>query len=226
MTRNGFHPDAIDRNIAPGSNDPAITPVGTVWHIAVSMSDSIRSGFTDGRGIESHFYVRLDGKFEQYRSIWFEADAQAKGNSFTYDGKLCGFVSLEFEGLAAGKYTDAQVETGLMITEWVHSKSAFPRRLCPAWNLPGIGYHRLFDQWNPNSHSCPGDDRVLQFHKEILPKFINGGRTAMPTTKVGQVRHDLIARCNKALLDIPAKRVFARARIQATKLVAKTIPKS
>lgn len=169
----GFLPGAIAKPIAPGANDPTIKPVGLVLHTAVSKSSSLFDFFrTKSGGIESHFYVRSDGVIEQYRSIFREADAQLDGNSFTLDGKLCGFVSVETEGLASDLWTDAQLAAIKKIAFWVHSQSAFPWRVCPAWNSPGIGYHTMWgspSHWTPVAKSCPGPKRILQFRSVIVP---------------------------------------------------------
>lgn len=184
----GFMPGAIVKNIRPGSNDPAITPCGVIGHIAVSRSDSLHGLFTDDGGIESHFYIRTDGTIEQYRSIYYEADAQAAGNSFIRDGKRVGFVSVETEGMGPGTWTAAQIASFQQIVVWVHSESPFPLRKCPAWNEPGVGYHRLFREWNPNSHSCPGDARVKQFEDVIVPWLDAGASTTTEEDQMADMR--------------------------------------
>lgn len=175
----GFMPGAIVENIVPGDNDPAIIPCGVLEHIAVSNSDDIRPIFTDGRGIESHFYVRFDGTIIQYRSIFFEADANFSGNSFSLGGKLVGFISVEHEGgfpNGQGVLTPQQLASFKAIVLWVKSQADFPLRVCPAWNAPGVGYHSLFKEWNPNGHTCPGPDRIKQFRSAIVPWLARGGK--------------------------------------------------
>lgn len=165
----GFMPGAVHEPIPAGDNDPEIDPVGVILHVAVSKSTDIRGVFTDGRGIESHFYVTFEGTIIQYRSIYREADAQFDGNSFTHAGKLAGFVSVETAGMGPGKWTAAQLASIRRIIAWVHSQRPFPLRVCPAWNAPGVGYHSLFDQWNHNAHSCPGVNRIRQFRSALVP---------------------------------------------------------
>lgn len=166
----GYMPGAIPERIAPGPNDPPIIPCGVIGHVAVSKANDLH-GYFDGPsgGIESHFYVTFAGVIRQYRSIFYEADAQASGNSFFIHGRRHGFVSVEFEGMGPGKWTAAQLDAFKRIIAWVHSEQPFPLSTAPSWNSPGCGYHRLFRQWNPNSHSCPGDERVKQYHGIIEP---------------------------------------------------------
>jgi hypothetical protein len=169
----GFMPGAIVKNIPPGSNDPAIVPCGVIQHIAVTDADTLLPGFTDGRGIESHFYVRKDGTIEQYRSIFFEADAQFAGNSFFLGGRRVGFISVEHQGgvgadLGVGM-PKAQLDAFHRIILWVRAQADFPLRKCPAWNAPGVGYHALFTEWNTDHHSCPGAARIAQFEKVTVP---------------------------------------------------------
>lgn len=125
MTK-GIMPGAIRKIIPPGDNDPVIIPCGVITHIAVSMSDSLYDYFAHrSGGIESHFYVRLDGTIEQYRNIFREADAQYKGNSFIRNGKRFGFVSIETEGMGGGKWTIAQLESIKSIILFVRSEHFF-----------------------------------------------------------------------------------------------------
>jgi hypothetical protein len=177
-TRHGFMPGAIDRNIAPGSNDPGIDPCGVVQHIAVSNADSLFDLFSSDNGIESHFYIRKDGTIEQYRSIFFEADAQASGNSFGSPRK--GFVSVEHQGGVGTDLTQpmppAQLAAFHDVVAWVHSQRPFPLRVCPAWNAEGVGFHALFPEWNPNHHSCPGAARIKQFHDVTVPWLKSGAK--------------------------------------------------
>lgn len=169
---NGWMPGAILKPIPLGSNDPQIVPIGVDLHVAVSQSDSLYDYFAHkSGGIESHFYVRYDGTIEQYRSIFYEADAQDQGNSFMRGGKRCGFVSVESEGMGEGKWTWNQIEAFKKIIYFVRRNNYFPLRVAPAWNAPGIGYHSLFAQWNPNGHSCPGPDRIRQFKNTLVPWF-------------------------------------------------------
>lgn len=168
----GFMPGAIIKNIAPGSSDPAITPCGVIQHIAVSNSDSLFGLFSNDGGIESHFYIRKDGTIEQYRSIFRQADAEFDGNLFAaHPGK--GFVSVEHQGGVGADLgrpmPKAQLDAFHRVIRFVHQESAFPLRVCPAWDEGGIGYHALFDQWNLNHHSCPGAARIKQFHDVTVP---------------------------------------------------------
>jgi hypothetical protein len=190
----GFMPGAIVKNITPGSNDPAILPCGVDLHVAVSRSDSLHDWF-DGPsgGVEAHFYVRFDGTIEQYRSIFFEADAQFEGNSFMLGDHRVGFISVETEGMGSGRWTKAQLESIKAIILWVHSQQAFPMRVCPAWNSRGVGYHSLFEEWNTNHHSCPGPARIEQFHDVIepwLPDALRGPKDSRGG-HVDEAIHDL-----------------------------------
>lgn len=164
-----LYPKAKLELIKPGANDPAIKAVGIVYHVAVSTSDDIRSVFTDGRGIESHFYVRFDGSVLQYRDTAFEADAQFAGNSFGTPRK--GLISVETEGLGSGTWTAAQVTALKELTVWAAKTHGFKVVKATAWNSGGVGYHSQFIEWNTSNHSCPGPDRVKQFATVFVPWF-------------------------------------------------------
>jgi len=189
----GFMPGALAKLIAPGTNDPSITPCGVVLHVRDGLGDSLHD-FFDGPsgGIESHFYVRFDGTIEQYRSVWFEADAQLLGNSFMLGGKRVGFVSVETEGRGAGTWTAQQLTSIKAIILWVRSQAEFPLEPCPAWNKPGVGYHTMWGSpspWTPVAKSCPGPDRIKQFHAVIEPWM---AEASQPPRRLFRVQHRIV----------------------------------
>ncbi len=170
MTLPLWLPDAIRRPIAASPNDPMIVPVGDVFHVAVSETASLFE-FFDGNptGIEATGYIRRDGTVEQYRPLNVQCDAQSAGNSWFDNGRLVGLNSWETQGMGPGEWTPEQIATIKRIISWKHDVWGVPSRVCPTPTSAGFGYHRLFDAWNPHSHSCPGPDRVRQFEQEIVP---------------------------------------------------------
>lgn len=219
MTLPRLLPFAKAELIPPGSNDPAITPIGNIFHVAVSESPDLHDYF-DGPsgGIESHGYIRYDGSVIQYRTLDREADAQAAGNSFTYDGKLCGFLSWETEGMGTGEWTAAQVATIKRIITWTHVNGGLPLAQAPAWNRPGNGYHSLYPEWNPNKHSCPGPDRIKQW-PTILKEVSVSTRWSRTRTRL------LAALDNPDAVNIGPKRIHVRAFLAATRAGIKLLPK-
>ena len=208
----GFMPGAIVKNIPPGSNDPGIVPVGGVCHVAVSEADSLFDFFANrSGGIESHFYVRRDGAVEQYRSVYFEADANLDGNSFIRDGKRCGLVSIETQGMAAGEWTDAQVASIKAIMSWLNTEAGVKLQVIPKWDGDGWGYHTMWgapSHWTPVAKTCPGPDRVKQFNRVLAPWLKAGGKDPAPKppapNKVQQA-HDLEQEIRGDLRKVAAK---------------------
>ncbi|GAA1550014.1 hypothetical protein GCM10009804_03250 [Kribbella hippodromi] len=171
-----LYPGARQRPIPPGSNDPAIIPIGVVLHVDAGNSGSLYDYF-DGKsgGIESHLFIRKDGGVEQYRDTQREADANYHGNSFVRDGKTYGFISVETQGFAAGEWTDAQLSEIKKFLLWAHRTHGIPLRLCPAWDQPGVGWHVMWGAPGPWTNArgkvCPGPDRVKQFNNVLVPWF-------------------------------------------------------
>ena len=226
MTTPTLLPFATHELIPPGSNDPTIVPVGNVFHIAVSESSDLHDFFaTRSGGIESHGYILRDGTVKQYRALNREADAQADGNSFTFDGKLCGFLSWETQGGEFGEWTTAQVATIKRIILWTHANLGTPLTQTPAWNRPGNGYHSLFSQWNPNGHTCPGRDRIQQW-PSILKEIAVTVQPAVANTRWHRTRARLLAALNhEDALKISPRRVHVRAFLAATRAGIKLLPK-
>lgn len=166
-------PLAIDH-----ARDPYIIPAGAVFHIAVSEAASLL-GLYQGRndGIESTGYIRRDGTIEQYRPLNVECDAQLAGNSWISGGKRYGLTSWETQGGEFGEWTDAQVASIKRIITAHHTGYGVPLRVNPGPESSGFGYHRLFKAWNPHGHTCPGPDRVKQFHNTIVSWMSQGAPT-------------------------------------------------
>lgn len=173
------YPDALQKIIPAGSNDPAIKAIGMVLHVSAGLGDSLHDFFSGpSGGIESHFYIRRTGVVEQYRDTAFEADANLNGNSFERDGRLCGLLSVETEGLGDGSWTDEQLRSLKALMAWVMQVHDVPAQVCPAWNAPGFGYHVMFGApgpWTPVAKSCPGPHRIDQFKTILVPWLHAGG---------------------------------------------------
>jgi hypothetical protein len=174
MTGRGWYPDAIHKNIKPGSNDPAILPALAILHVAVSHAESLFDFFKNrSGGIESHFYIRLDGKVEQYRSVLREADANLGANSYTIGGVRHGAVSIETAGFGGGKWNLAQMVSIKELLLWLNKEHGIrlapvstPR---PSKEQGGVSYHTRFSSWSPVAKSCPGPKRIEQFKTELRP---------------------------------------------------------
>jgi len=134
---------------------PRILNKALVLHTAVTTADDIGILPSPDEGIGAHFYLQKDGGLIQHvdtsRVCWHAAGA----NPFS--------VSLESQDTGSspdpGPWTQAQLDTIDRLARLLK---------CPAKTLKetasdGLGYHRLYDSWNPNVHSCPGDDKVNQF---------------------------------------------------------------
>lgn len=165
MTRAGFAPFAVDKDIPPGSNDPKIKGRVAILHVDANNSASLYGYFGSASGgVESHFYVRKDGVIEQYRSIYYEADANYKANPFA--------ISIETQGYADGEWNAAQIEGINRILGWLYYEIGLPLVKVTDWDGHGVGYHTQFGSpgyWTNVAKSCPGPDRIKQYWDEIVP---------------------------------------------------------
>jgi hypothetical protein len=181
----GIYPRAVRRLIPPGANDPAITPRIAVLHVAVTNADSLHDFFaTKSGGIESHFYVRLDGTVEQYRDIYRQADAQLDANDFA--------VSIETAGMGDGEWTPAQLAGIKALLSWLHTEAGIALEECDAWNGHGVGYHTMWgapSHWTPVAKTCPGPKRVRQFHDLLVPWMTEASK---PTVPLLPVQHRIV----------------------------------
>lgn len=184
----GRYPHARLRLIPAGSSDPPIIPVGVILHVAVSEAASLHDYFA-GRsgGIESHAYITRGGVFEQYREFTREADANYRANSFVRDGRRYGFLSVETQGLERGRWDPPQLDAIKAFLVWAAREYDFPLRPCPGPYAAGVGYHVMFGApgpWTPVAKTCPGPDRVRQFHEVLVPWMAGGAEEDdMPAPK-------------------------------------------
>jgi len=165
-------PFAVQKLIPPGSNDPRIKPRVAILHVAVSVADSLYEFFRDrSGGVESHFYVALDGTVEQYRDTGWQADANFLANDFA--------VSIETAGMGVGKWNDAQLAAIKRLLLWLNVADGIPLQKCPTWDGSGVGYHVQFGspgKWTPVAKSCPGPDRIEQFLTVLVPWMRDGAK--------------------------------------------------
>lgn len=158
-------PFAVNRLIPPGSSDPRITPRMAILHVAVTTASSLWDYFAHrSGGIESHFYIRLDGTIEQYRDTAWQADANYLANDFA--------VSIETAGLAGGKWTLRQRRSIKRLLLWLNEVDGIPLEKVQAWDGQGVGYHTQFGapgKWTPVAKSCPGPARIAQFGSWLVP---------------------------------------------------------
>jgi len=160
----------------PGT-DPEIVPWMFIAHVAVYNQPGIDEGPSFHSGLEWHFYIdKGPGKPEdiitQLRDTKYQADSSYMANGFWVQGQFCGAVSFESEGTGDDPWTDAQIDAIIWLFRKANEIDGIPLMVCPAWNQRGLGYHRLFSQWNSPYHSCPGDQKVHQFDTVIMPALM------------------------------------------------------
>lgn len=166
MTR-GICPFAVALLIPPPSNDPPIKPRVAILHVDAGNAFSLFRFFRDrSGGIESHFHIRADGVIEQYRNIFWQADANREANDFA--------VSIETQGFGAGKWNDKQLASIRRLLLWLNAETAgaIPLQKCTGPFGSGIGYHTQWGSpsaWTPVAKSCPGPERIRQYHDVVVP---------------------------------------------------------
>jgi hypothetical protein len=177
-------PFAKKMELQPESDaQAAIRPTQFIVHSIVAPWTPERTYeyWRDSTNLESHFGLGYDGSLGQYIGTQTRADANAAANRRS-DGT--GAVSLESASnlQASDPWTAEQVETLIRVGVWLHQEHGIPLRLCRSADDPGYGYHRMFPEWNPDGHTCPGDARVRQFRDVVFPGIVAraNGQTQPP----------------------------------------------
>ena len=178
------YPGAVWRPLPENAYQVSIVPRTVILHSAVDAPgpSSLFNFFRYSSGLESHFFVKNDGVVEQYMDTSVRADANLYANPFAIS------IETEDEGDPNDrKWTPAQIKAIKGILNWVwRVHPTVPRRLCPAWDEGGIGYHTMFgapSQWTPVVKTCPGTIRKVQFHAELKP-WIEAGFPTVPPNEV------------------------------------------
>lgn len=166
-------PFATQMLIPPGSSDPRINARIGILHVDAGNAESLYDFFKNrSGGIESHGHIQKTGVLEQYRGTDWQADANFHANDFA--------TSWESQGFGIGLWTEEQLSTIKRLILWHKRRHSIPLRKVTSWNDPrgGWGYHTLFGSpspWTPVAKSCPGPDRIKQFHTILVPWMEAGG---------------------------------------------------
>jgi hypothetical protein len=172
------YPEASWRRL-PG-DEPAITPRTVIFHTMVTTLPACDAYFRSGRsgGIESHFGVggpwegaEYDGVVWQWRDTEEQADANLKANAFA--------VSIETSdgGDPTRPWSPKQLASLVRLGNWLADTHSIPRRICPAWDAGGFGYHVMFGApgpWTPVAKTCPGATRIHQLKTIVFPAIFAG----------------------------------------------------
>ncbi|WP_330236166.1 N-acetylmuramoyl-L-alanine amidase [Streptomyces sp. NBC_00566] len=190
-----WYPGATKMELHPESDQqPAIRPTQFIVHSIVAPWTPKRTYeyWRDSTNLESHFGLGYDGSLGQFIGTETRADANAAANRRA-DGT--GAISLESASnlQASDPWTPEQIETLIEVGLWSHQEHDIPLRLCRTASDPGFGYHRMFKEWNPDGHSCPGDARAKQFKEVVLPGIIAraSGKTPEEDPMAGLSKQDI-----------------------------------
>jgi len=182
------YPSAIWKPVEryrPGgsSHQPMPNPGRLCYHTAVSSGDSLFGLFNTPGNAVAHFYIRDDGKVEQYVDTDTRASANLDGNHDT----------ISVESWDAGgnfrKWTDRQVEACAELAAWVHKMHNIPLERCDAspgsrgitWHRKGIdgnfpsgllsGRKPGDEHWSTSAGKiCPFDGKILGIVNDIIPR--------------------------------------------------------
>lgn len=119
-------------------------------------------------GLGGPYDQGLDGAFYQWQSLTRQADAQGAGNAYATS------IECSDGGVFTRPLSDKQIEASIQLGIWWCKQTGVAPKKITSWDGPGLGYHRMFKQWNPNGHECPGDVRAEQLEKVVWPAIARG----------------------------------------------------
>lgn len=163
-------PFAKKMELPEGDTQAAIVPTQFIIHSLAApwTIEQTYAYWKNSTNLESHFGLGYDGSLGQYIGTQTRADANASAN----------VRAISLESAANTKntdpWTDDQINTLVRVLDWAADEHDIPRRICRSWTDPGFGYHRLYPEWSVGGTYCPGDARVDQFRKIVMPRVIAG----------------------------------------------------
>jgi hypothetical protein len=176
-------PFAEWRPLPEATSQPKITPRTCIFHTAVGGLKGTERFFRDSTGVESHLMVggpwdgpELDGVIWQWMSLDRQADANLDANRFAISIETSDNAPLRPEDIAP--WSPKQLASLVRLGNWLADTFNIPRRVCPAWDQAGLGWHA---QWGAPSHwtpargkVCPGPVRIAQLKAVVFPAIFAG----------------------------------------------------
>jgi hypothetical protein len=151
--------------------EPTISPRTHVHHSIVGSGAGAWGFFANSTSVESTNIVLKSGYLWQIMSRREQADANYHANAFA--------ISTETEDNGnpnTDPWTAAQIDTLVWVTLQDIADFGIPRRICPAWDEGGIGYHSMWgapSQWTPAvGKTCPGTVRIRQWNDIVVPRIL------------------------------------------------------
>ena len=141
--------------------EPLITATQLILHSAVGSGSLFEYFERERVVVESHFWVGLDGRVEQYIDTGRQADANYLANA-----RAISVETADRGNPDAQPWTPEQMAALVDIAVWAYETHRIPLRRCPSWDAPGLGFHTMFGapgMWTPVAKSCPGRARIAQF---------------------------------------------------------------
>ncbi|HYJ68105.1 MAG TPA: N-acetylmuramoyl-L-alanine amidase [Nocardioidaceae bacterium] len=187
-----LYPDAIQKPVErykPGGSSfiPMPNPRRLCLHTADSpQDDSLFAGFNISGNPVAHFFVRENGRVEQYVDTDTRASANLDGNHDTISVE-----SWDDDG-RRHTWTADQVEAVAKLAVWVHEMHDIPLERCPSSKpgTKGIAWHRLGvdgdfpdppgrllggrvsggERWSEHIKECPFDGKIRGIVDDIIPR--------------------------------------------------------
>lgn len=130
------YPHAIWKPVTGHTNGPMHSYTGVVLHCndaqSIDLHDWIMS---NPDGMSCHFQVTKAGAVYQYLDTRYSSWCQKDGNN--------DYLSIESQGLASERATDAQVDAIGRVLAWLHTTHGIPLQLANAPGQRGFGWHGM-----------------------------------------------------------------------------------
>lgn len=180
------YPSGVWRPLREADDQPTMIATQVILHSAVDApGPTSLFGYFNRADVdlESHFYVALDGKVEQYVDTGHTADANRTANVRAIS------IETEDDGNPDQRpWSERQIAALVRLVDWCCRTHGIPRRIVRAHDAPGIGWHSMFgapSKWTPVAgKTCPGRSRIAQIPGLVRAVVALDAPTPTPATPV------------------------------------------
>ncbi|HUX68886.1 MAG TPA: N-acetylmuramoyl-L-alanine amidase [Cellulomonadaceae bacterium] len=184
MTEPLIYPKAVWRPV-PSHGGPMVAQLGLVEHITTNDFSPYNFFADPNDQASSDYWIAADGLVEQYVDARMRAWAEAAGNG--------RWNSAEVSGKPGTLKTPAQCEALADLLAWGHLHPDLKWPLVPSDSpdTPGVGWHGMGGQaWGGHLY-CPGDQRVEQTRRIVIPRALQLAGVTPPPAPTPQEEEDV-----------------------------------
>lgn len=201
-------PGSLWQPLVEWNDQGSYTKTQLIYHSTGTRASAAANYAYFGRrdvAVESTFIVGL-GPADPTLQI-MDSSARADAN-LTANARA---ISVELVGTGDDPYTDWQIAEAIRIGRWAVATHPIPKRIIPAHDQGGLGWHTMFGAPGPwtsvRGKVCPGGTRIDQLKTTVFPAVFGASpRKGLFMHLTEKEEREILAYVREHRLGIPGKR--------------------